>query len=64
MGVKARLARLDADVVATEAALSAAGGDELGDALARVEALRERARGLAALLAERRRSAEREPVGA
>ncbi|TML60157.1 MAG: chromosome segregation protein SMC [Actinobacteria bacterium] len=60
MGVKARLARLDADVVATEAALSAAGGDELGDALARVEALRERARGLAALLAERRRSAERE----
>src|SRR5438876_2724937 len=58
--LKARLARLDADVVATEAALSAAGGDELGDALARVEALRERARGLAALLAERRRSAERE----
>src|SRR5437764_5276105 len=52
--VKARLARLDADVVATEAALSAAGGDELGDALARVEALRERARGLTALLAERR----------
>src|SRR4051794_35902223 len=53
--IKAELARLDAEVVATEARLSAAGGADLGDDLARAEQLRERARGLAAVLAERRR---------
>ena len=41
-------------------ARSASGGDDLGDALVRFESLRERARGLAALLAERRRGIERE----
>jgi chromosome segregation protein len=53
------LARLDAGVLAAEAALSAAGDSGLGDVLGRVEGLRERARGLAALLAERRRGADR-----
>ena len=54
------LADLDASVLAAEAELSAIGGDDLGDDLARVEALREKARGLTAVLAERRRSLERE----
>ena len=46
--------------MAAEAQLSTTDAGELGDAVARYEALRERARGLSALLAERRRSAERE----
>ncbi|MGI9603417.1 MAG: chromosome segregation protein SMC [Acidimicrobiales bacterium] len=58
--IQARLAELDTSVLTTEAALAAQGGDDLGDELARVEALRERARGLDALLAERRRGIERE----
>jgi chromosome segregation protein len=62
--VKQALARLDADVLAAEAALSAAStgpnADEDGDALLRAQGLRERARGLSALLAERRRSVERD----
>ncbi|HEX9993591.1 MAG TPA: AAA family ATPase, partial [Acidimicrobiales bacterium] len=58
--LRERLAGLDAAVVATEAALSALGEADLGDVLARVERLRERARGLAALLAERRRGLERD----
>src|SRR5689334_9845213 len=47
---KASLGQLDSLVVATEARLSALGGDDLGDDLARCEALRERARGLSAVL--------------
>jgi chromosome segregation protein len=59
--IRAALARLDADVAIAEAAVSAqTQGDELSDDLVRYEGLRERARGMAALLAERRRSAERE----
>ncbi|HEV7888575.1 MAG TPA: chromosome segregation protein SMC [Acidimicrobiales bacterium] len=55
------LARLDTDVSIAEAGVSAQSqGDELSDDLARYEGLRERARGMAALLAERRRGAERE----
>ncbi|HYI63088.1 MAG TPA: chromosome segregation protein SMC [Acidimicrobiales bacterium] len=57
---KATLARLDTEVLATETRLSALGGDDLGDDLARCEALRERARGLAAVLVERRRGLERQ----
>jgi chromosome segregation protein len=57
---KAQLGQLDSLVVATEARLSALGGDDLGDDLARCEALRERARGLSAVLAERRRGLERQ----
>ena len=54
------LAELDTAVLAAEAELGQVGGDDLGDSLARFEALRERARGLVALLAERRRGVERE----
>jgi chromosome segregation protein len=58
--VRQALARLDADVAVAEAGVSAQGTDDLGDSLLRFEGLRERARGLAAVLAERRRSLERE----
>jgi len=58
--VRARLRTLDADVLATEARLSAMGGDDLGDALVRFESLREKARGLVAVLAERSRGIERD----
>jgi chromosome segregation protein len=54
------LARLDTEVMAAEARLTAAGGDDLGDELVRFESLRERARGLHAVLVERSRSIERE----
>ncbi len=58
--LKRALATLDTSVMAIEAQLSARGESDLGDRLARVEQLRERARGLGALLAERRRSLERD----
>jgi chromosome segregation protein len=58
--LRGELARLDAAVTATEAELGALGGDDLGDPLVRVERLREQARGLAAVLAERRRGVERD----
>ncbi|MFN8052934.1 MAG: chromosome segregation protein SMC [Acidimicrobiales bacterium] len=54
------LAGLDAEVLATEAQLSAMGGDDFGDALVRYESLRERARGLQSLLTERRRGIDRD----
>ncbi|MEZ5141354.1 MAG: chromosome segregation protein SMC [Acidimicrobiales bacterium] len=54
------LADLDADVMATEARLSAMGGDDLGDDLAAFESLYEKGRGLVNLLAERRRGIERD----
>ena len=64
----ARLGRLDADVITAEAALMAAEGadgaerplrDRLADEAARAEGLRERTRGLLALVAERTRSLDR-----
>ena len=59
--IRAALARLDADVAVAEAGVSAQSqGDELSDDLVRYESLRERARGMGNLLAERRRGAERE----
>jgi chromosome segregation protein len=58
--LRARLAELDTAVLATEARLTAMGGDDLGDELALFESLYERARGLASLLAERARGVERE----
>ena len=58
--LRIRLRDLDTEVVATEAQLSAMGGDDLGDALVRYESLRERARGLVAVLAERSRGIERD----
>ena len=58
--VRAALAGLDAQILAIEAELSAEGAGELGDALVRYETLRERSRGLAAVLAERGRGVERD----
>src|SRR5207244_7996667 len=58
--LKATLAHLDTSVLTAEASLSATDSAGLTDAVGRLEALRERARGLAALLAERGRSGERD----
>ncbi len=58
--LKSELARLDTEVMAASAELSARGADDLSDRLVRVEQLRERARGLAAVIAERRRGVERD----
>jgi chromosome segregation protein len=58
--LKRTLADLDVTVMAAESELATLGGSEVGDALARVQALREKARGQLALLAERRRGVDRE----
>jgi chromosome segregation protein len=62
--IRVELRGLDSSVAAAEAWVASAGGTGLGDALGRLEALRERARGLSALLAERQRSLSRERSGA
>ncbi|HVF13813.1 MAG TPA: hypothetical protein VM942_04390, partial [Acidimicrobiales bacterium] len=58
--VKAELAVLDESVLAAEARLAQLGGTRLGEVVGRLEALRERARGLTAVVAERRRSVGRD----
>ena len=58
--LKRRLSELDVAVMAAEAKLGRLGGSDLGDALAQYEALREKARGQLNVIAERRRSIERE----
>jgi chromosome segregation protein len=58
--LKRTLTDLDVTVMAAESELATLGGSEVGDALARVQALREKARGQLALLAERRRGVDRE----
>jgi chromosome segregation protein len=58
--LKSQLAKLDTEIMALEADLSARGASDLGDRLMRVEQLRERARGLSGILAERKRSLERD----
>jgi chromosome segregation protein len=58
--IKGRLTELDTAVMAAEARLGALGGSAVGDVLAGLEALREKARGQLALLAERRRGVDRE----
>ena len=58
--LKSELARLDTAVMSIESQLAARGENDVGDRLMRVEQLRERARGLAAILNERRRSMERD----
>ena len=55
-----RLSDLDTKVLAAEAELNALGGTDLGDELTRFEALRERGRGIAAVLHERERSLAKE----
>ncbi|NCG36691.1 MAG: chromosome segregation protein SMC [Actinobacteria bacterium] len=57
---RAELERLDAEVGADERQLSEHGGDDLGDSLVRLESMRERSRGLAALMIERQRGVERD----
>lgn len=54
------LTRFDAEVTASEAELAARGGDDLGDHLVRLEALRERGRGIRGVLVERLRGLERD----
>ena len=58
--LRADLSRLDTEVLAAEAEMTARGDTDVSDELVRVEQLRERARGLAAVLVERRRSMERD----
>jgi len=58
--IRRRLAALDTEVLAAEAELSARGDSGVSDELMRVDQLRERARGLAGIIAERRRSLERD----
>ena len=54
------LAKVELDIVDTEAQLAAMGGFDLGDQLTRAEQLSERVRGLGAVLTERRRSLDRD----
>ena len=56
---RAEAARLEAHVAESEAALSALPADSLGDAVATAESLLARARGLGALVAEKRRNIDR-----
>lgn len=58
--LRTELGRLDTEVLDAEAELTARGDTDISDELVRVEQLRERARGLAAVLVERRRSMERD----
>ncbi|MGZ4764637.1 MAG: chromosome segregation SMC family protein, partial [Ilumatobacteraceae bacterium] len=58
--LRTELAGLDTSVMAAEAELTARGDLDLSDEMVRVEQLRERARGIAAVLVERRRSMERD----
>ncbi len=57
---RAELERFDAEVSADERQLAEHGGDDLGDSLVRLESMRERARGLTALMVERQRGVERD----
>ena len=58
--IRERMAALDAEVAAAESELAQRGESGLNDELMRVDQLHERARGLVAVIAERRRSMERD----
>jgi chromosome segregation protein len=58
--LKATLARLDTEVMAAGAELTARGADDVSDRLRHVEQLRERARGIGAVIVERRRALQRD----
>jgi chromosome segregation protein len=60
---KAEVDRLSSEVSTHEQQLADQGGDDLGDSLVRLESLRERSRGLAAVITERQRGVERERAG-
>jgi len=57
---RTELEALERGVSTDERSLADHGGDDLGDTLARLESMRERARGLNAVLVERQRGVERE----
>ncbi len=58
--VKDELARLDTAVATAESQLSTQGGADIGDALVRYESIRERSRGLVAVLEQRRQGISRD----
>ncbi|PIE32778.1 MAG: chromosome segregation protein SMC [Ilumatobacter coccineus] len=58
--ITSELATLDTEVMALEAQLAARGESDISDRLMKVERMRERSRGLSAVLGERRRSLERD----
>ena len=58
--LRARLRQLDESIAEAERSLTVAGDDELADPMVRVEALRERGRGLALLVDEKERGYERQ----
>jgi chromosome segregation protein len=58
--IRSQLAVLDTAVLVAEAELTARGDTDVSDEMVRVEQLRERGRGLAAVMVERRRSLERD----
>lgn len=60
--IRRQLGALDTTVMSCEAELSARGDSGVSDELVKVEQLRERARGLSAVLAERQRSMERDQL--
>jgi len=62
--LRTRLRELDDAVLDAQSSLTALGGDGVADWVVRVEALRERGRGLAALVSEKRRGVERELTAA
>jgi chromosome segregation protein len=62
--VRGQLRALDDAVIDAERSLTVLGADGLADWMVRVEALRERGRGLAALLDEKRRGVDRELAAA
>ena len=62
--VRARLRELDRNVLDIEHSLTALGHDDAAEALVRAETMRERGRGLRALLAEKQRGLERELTAA
>ncbi len=62
--LRGRLRQLDESVIDAEHSLTALGDEGLADWMVRVESLRERARGMSALLAEKRRGVERELAAA
>ncbi len=58
--VKDELARLDTAILSAETQLSTQGGADIGDALVRYESLRERSRGLVAVLEQRVQGIDRD----
>lgn len=58
--LRAKLTKLDSEIMSAEVDLTSQGTDTTSDTLVRVETLRQKAHGLRALLAERKRSIDRE----